>query len=100
VPLYEYQCKKCGNRLEKIQRFNAAPLTECPKCGGLLERVLTAPAVQFKGGGWHSDLYSSSKSVKKSDSKSEGSSDKSASGAKSEGGAKSSGHTCGGGCKH
>lgn len=75
MPLYEYQCEACGERVEKIQRFHAPPLTECPKCGGRLERTLTAPAVQFKGGGWYSDLYSSAKPGKKGSGKSESSSD-------------------------
>lgn len=61
MPLYEYECKECGRRTEKIQKFSDAPLTECPHCGGPMERTLTAPAVQFKGGGWYKDLYSSAK---------------------------------------
>ena len=61
MPLYEYECKQCGRRTEKIQKFSDAPLTDCPHCGGPMERTLTAPAVQFKGGGWYKDLYSSAK---------------------------------------
>jgi putative FmdB family regulatory protein len=61
MPLYEYECKECGRRTEKIQKFSDAPLTVCPHCGGPIERTLTAPAVQFKGGGWYKDLYSSPK---------------------------------------
>src|SRR6201999_4581395 len=61
MPLYEYECKECGRRTEKIQKFSDAELTVCPHCGGPLERTLTAPAVQFKGGGWYKDLYSSPK---------------------------------------
>lgn len=61
MPLYEYECQNCHRHLEKIQKFSDAPLTECPHCGGLLQKVITAPAVQFKGGGWYADLYSSSK---------------------------------------
>lgn len=61
MPLYEYECKECGRRTEKIQKFSDAPLTVCPHCGGPIERTLTAPAVQFKGGGWYKDLYSSAK---------------------------------------
>lgn len=61
MPLYEYECKECGRRTEKIQKFSDAPLTVCPHCGGPMERTLTAPAVQFKGGGWYKDLYSSPK---------------------------------------
>jgi putative FmdB family regulatory protein len=61
MPLYEYECKECGRRTEKIQKFSDAPLTVCPYCSGPIERTLTAPAVQFKGGGWYKDLYSSAK---------------------------------------
>lgn len=61
MPLYEYQCNECGRRTEKIQKFSDPELTVCPHCGGQIERTLTAPAVQFKGGGWYKDLYSSAK---------------------------------------
>ena len=61
MPLYEYECKECGRRTEKIQKFSDPELTVCPHCGGHLERTLTAPAVQFKGSGWYKDLYSSPK---------------------------------------
>ncbi|HEY5381831.1 MAG TPA: zinc ribbon domain-containing protein [Acidobacteriaceae bacterium] len=61
MPLYEYQCKQCARRTEKIQKFSDPELTVCPHCGGSLERTLTAAALQFKGGGWYKDLYSSAK---------------------------------------
>jgi putative FmdB family regulatory protein len=61
MPLYEYQCKECARRTEKIQKFSDPELTVCPHCGGELERTITAPAVQFKGSGWYKDLYSSAK---------------------------------------
>jgi putative FmdB family regulatory protein len=57
LPLYEYQCKQCGYRYEKIQKFNSDPETACPKCGGELQRPLTAPALQFKGAGWYVNDY-------------------------------------------
>ena len=59
MPLYEYQCQSCGKTLEKRQKFSDPELTECPHCNGRLERLISAPAVQFKGGGWYADLYSS-----------------------------------------
>jgi putative FmdB family regulatory protein len=61
MPLYEYECKECKRRTEKIQKFSDPELTVCPYCSGKLERTLTAPAIQFKGGGWYKDLYSSPK---------------------------------------
>jgi putative FmdB family regulatory protein len=57
LPLYEYQCLKCKALIEKIQKFSDAPLTKCEKCGGKLERLLSAPAIQFKGSGWYITDY-------------------------------------------
>ncbi len=57
MPLYEYQCKKCGHRFEKIQKFSDEPEKVCPKCTGEVERLLSAPAVQFKGEGWYVTDY-------------------------------------------
>ena len=57
MPLYEYQCKKCGHRFEKIQKFSDKPIKKCPECGGAVEQVVTAPAVQFKGSGWYVTDY-------------------------------------------
>jgi putative FmdB family regulatory protein len=58
VPLYEYQCPKCGCRFERIQKFSDPDPKKCPKCGaGKIERLLHAPAVQFKGSGWYVTDY-------------------------------------------
>jgi putative FmdB family regulatory protein len=57
VPLYEYQCKKCKHRFEKIQKFSDPPIKKCPECGGPVEKLLHAPAVQFKGSGWYVTDY-------------------------------------------
>lgn len=57
MPLYEYRCRKCGNVFEKIQKFSDAPLTKCAKCGGKLEKLLSPPAIQFKGTGWYVTDY-------------------------------------------
>jgi putative FmdB family regulatory protein len=57
VPLYEYQCKKCKHRFEKIQKFSDRPVKKCPECGGPVEQLLSAPAVQFKGSGWYVTDY-------------------------------------------
>lgn len=78
MPIYEYQCKKCGHRFERIQKFSDKPVTACPECRGKLEQVLHAPAVQFKGSGWYVTDYARKSSAgsspdggSKSDSKSE-----------------------------
>jgi putative FmdB family regulatory protein len=57
MPLYEYQCEECSKRIEIIQKFSDPPLTECLDCGGRLERLLSAPAIQFKGAGWYINDY-------------------------------------------
>jgi putative FmdB family regulatory protein len=62
MPLYEYKCTQCQRHTEKIQKFSDPEITKCPHCGGPLERVLSAPAISFKGGGWFKDGYSHAKS--------------------------------------
>jgi putative FmdB family regulatory protein len=58
MPLYEYQCKKCGHRFELIQSFSAEDPTECPVCGGEVERLISTPArPHFKGSGFYSTDY-------------------------------------------
>jgi putative FmdB family regulatory protein len=57
MPLYEFQCKKCGHRFERIQRFSDPLIKKCPDCGGKVEQLLSAPAVQFKGSGWYVTDY-------------------------------------------
>jgi putative FmdB family regulatory protein len=57
MPLYEYRCKACGHRFEKIQSFSAPDEKECPVCHREVERLISAPAVQFKGSGFYSTDY-------------------------------------------
>src|SRR6201987_6016031 len=57
MPLYEYQCKKCHHRFERIQKFSDPLVKKCPECGGKVEQVISAPAVQFKGSGWYVTDY-------------------------------------------
>ena len=57
MPLYEYQCKKCGHIFEKIVKFSDKPIKKCPECGGAVEQTISAPAVQFKGSGWYVTDY-------------------------------------------
>ena len=61
MPIYEYQCDDCGKRVEAIQRLSDEPLTECGECGGSLRRLISAPAVQFKGTGWYVTDYAGRK---------------------------------------
>jgi putative FmdB family regulatory protein len=61
MPLYEYECTTCHKHTEKIQKFSDPEITACPHCAGHLERVISAPAVSFKGGGWYADGYGNAK---------------------------------------
>jgi putative FmdB family regulatory protein len=54
MPIYEYECKNCGKRFEKMQPVTAEPLAECLLCGGgPVRRVLHPVGVIFKGSGWY-----------------------------------------------
>jgi putative FmdB family regulatory protein len=57
MPLYEYECKKCHHRFERIVKYSDRPMKKCPDCGGVVEQTITAPAVQFKGSGWYVTDY-------------------------------------------
>ncbi len=57
MPLYEYRCLSCGVRFEKIQKFSDPPVSACERCGGKVERLLSSPAIQFKGSGWYVTDY-------------------------------------------
>jgi putative FmdB family regulatory protein len=67
MPLYEYQCKKCGHRFERLLRSYNDTVEECPICGGEVERLISASAVLFKGSGFYSTDYGA-KPAAKSDS--------------------------------
>jgi putative FmdB family regulatory protein len=67
MPLYEYQCEKCGHRFEKIQKFSDKMVKKCPECGGRVEQLISAPAVQFKGSGWYVTDYANKSHTSASD---------------------------------
>lgn len=72
MPLYEYQCQQCGERVEVIQRLSDPPYSHCPKCSGAMKKLISSPAIQFKGSGFYkTDYASSSSSSGKSESKTE-----------------------------
>ena len=82
MPLYEYECAKCGERFEVIAKFSDAPLTKHEGCGGKVKRLLSAPAIQFKGSGWYVTDYARSGKAdastdKKADKKAEAAESKS-----------------------
>jgi putative FmdB family regulatory protein len=57
MPLYEYECESCSHRFEVIQKFSDAPISVCPKCGGPVQKLLSSPAIQFKGSGFYLTDY-------------------------------------------
>jgi len=67
MPLYEYQCEKCGHRFEKIQKYSDRMVKKCPECGGPVEQMISAPAVQFKGSGWYVTDYANKSNAPSSD---------------------------------
>jgi putative FmdB family regulatory protein len=65
MPLYEYQCESCHHRFEKIQKsFSDPPVETCPKCGnGPVRKLISSPAIQFKGTGWYITDYAKKSST-------------------------------------
>lgn len=60
MPLYEYECEACGRRFEAIRKFSESTLDVCTLCGkGPVRRLMSSPAIQFKGTGWYITDYSS-----------------------------------------
>ena len=57
MPLYEYQCGACGHRFEKIQKFSDPLEDKCPVCGGPVHKLISSPAIQFKGSGFYITDY-------------------------------------------
>jgi putative FmdB family regulatory protein len=84
LPLYEYLCPKCG-RFELIRKFSDATVTNCPTCGSEVQKLLSAPAIQFKGTGWYITDYARKDGKSGTGDAGKGSAGK-AEGAKGEGG--------------
>ncbi len=57
MPLYEYRCESCAHRFERIQKFSDPPVETCPQCSGAVKKLLSSPAIQFKGTGWYVTDY-------------------------------------------
>lgn len=62
MPVYEYECTKCGNHKEAIQKFSDEPLTECEFCGGRLKKLISQSTFHLKGTGWYVTDYASKSS--------------------------------------
>ena len=85
VPIYEYRCTKCGHEFEIIQKVSAPPRKKCEKCKARAERLVSSPAIQFKGSGWYITDYARKGQPEASDeSKKKASSEKSEGSSKSE----------------
>ena len=69
MPLYDYKCEACGDVFEVKQSFSDEPLTVHANCGGRVERLISAPALQFKGSGWYVTDYARSSAKKDESSK-------------------------------
>ena len=62
MPIYEYQCRRCEHRFELIQKFSDKPRKRCPECSGTIDRLISPPAIRFKGSGWYVTDYANKKS--------------------------------------
>ena len=84
MPLYEYECAACGHRFERIQKFSDPPIEECPSCAQpKVQKLLSSPAIQFKGTGWYiTDYAKSGKDAGKESTKESKESGKESSGSK------------------
>ena len=66
MPIYEYECQKCGHTLEALQKFSDKPLRECPECGKHhLKRLVSAPLFRLAGSGWYETDFKSDKERKR-----------------------------------
>lgn len=61
MPLYEYECNACAHRFERIQKFSDPLVSACPVCNGEVRKLLSSPAIQFKGTGWYVTDYAKKK---------------------------------------
>jgi len=57
MPIYEYECLKCGKTTEAMQKFSDAPLTECSQCCGELRKLISMSTFHLKGSGWYTTDY-------------------------------------------
>ncbi|HVS30477.1 MAG TPA: FmdB family zinc ribbon protein [Thermoanaerobaculia bacterium] len=74
MPLFEFECQTCRERVEILQRASDPPYTHCPKCGGEMKKLFSSPAIQFKGSGFYKTDYAKGEGGKadaKSETKSE-----------------------------
>ena len=86
MPLYEYECNDCEHRFERIQKFSDPLVSTCPVCGGEVRKLLSSPAIQFKGTGWYvTDYAKKSSGDAQEGARKDGGEGKAAGGAKGDG---------------
>lgn len=56
MPIYEYQCQKCGT-FEVTQRITEKALSKCPTCRGKVKKLISNTSFQLKGTGWYLTDY-------------------------------------------
>jgi len=61
VPIYEYECVKCHQTTEALQKFSDPPLTDCPHCDGRLKKLMSLNSFHLKGSGWYVTDYAGKK---------------------------------------
>lgn len=57
MPIYEYECLKCGQIIEELQKFSDPPLKKCPDCGGKVHKLMSMNSFHLKGSGWYVTDY-------------------------------------------
>jgi len=72
MPIYEYRCKKCGERIELIQKMGEVARRKCEQCGGRLEKLVSRTAFVLKGGGWYAEGYGGGSGKKKESAATDG----------------------------
>ncbi len=59
MPIYEYECQKCGHHTEAWQRFSDPPITKCEACNGEMRKLISQSTFHLKGSGWYVTDYGS-----------------------------------------
>lgn len=84
MPIYEYECIKCHQTTEALQKFSDPPLTDCPHCRGKLKKLMSLNSFHLKGSGWYVTDYAGKKSSIKAEKSSSDSGEKKDKASKSE----------------
>ncbi len=73
MPIYEYECQKCGETFELLQSISDSPLKKCKYCNGKVEKLISLSTFQLKGTGWYATDYANKNNNNNSRSKEKGS---------------------------